>query len=99
MKGSPDPPKGSKAERSDGFPLKARPPNGSLEVAALVVGTEKAENGSDAEEVEAKGSTHVFSSLDPPSSGPSSKCELVLKPLRLLTGLLEPTYTKHITIQ
>ena len=54
--------------------------------------TEKAAKGSVlVDEVLAKGSERCLSSLLAVSSvAPSSKWELVLKPLMLLTGLLEP---------
>ena len=82
-----DGPNGSNADRSDGFPLntaavveaKGSPP----------MGTEKAAKGSMLEEVLPKGSERCLSSLFP-SSPPSSRWELVLNPLMLLTGLLEP---------
>ena len=67
LKGS-DGPKGSNADRSDGFPLNMAP-----EDANESMGTEKAANGSAllAEEL-AKGSGRCLSSL-PPSSPPSSR--------------------------
>lgn len=84
-------PKGSNADKSEGLlPLKLRPPP---KPSSELVGTEKAAKGSLEVLVVAKGSDDRLSSLaPPPSSAPSSRCELVLKPLKLLTGLLDPAY-------
>ena len=99
----PPVPKGSNAARSEDLlllpPLKARPAKPSSEA-----GREKAAKGSLVEVVllvEANGSG-LLSSLvppaPPPSSATSSRCELVLKPLRLLTGLLDPAYKREIDV-
>ena len=89
LKGSPLAPKGSNADKTEGFPLKLCPPKLFSE---LEVGMENAANGSRVV-VEAKGSEVALSSLATPSSAPSSRCEFVLKPLKLLTGLLDPAYS------
>ena len=82
LKGSLPPPNGSNADNTEGLPLKFRPLKFSSEG-----GMEKAANGS---RVEPNPSECVLSSLATLSSAPSSRWELVLNPLRLLTGLLDP---------
>ena len=68
LKGS-DGPKGSNADRSDGFPLNMAPEDAN----ESPIGTEKAAKGSVLlVEVLAKGSERCLSSL-PPSSPPSSR--------------------------
>ena len=93
LKGS----KGSKADRSEGLPENSPPtlrPLGDEENGSPV-GMENAANGS-FDWLEENGSERplLSSSLAPPppaeSSPPSSRWELVLNPLILDTGLLEP---------